>query len=92
MTIKQVETKVNELNNIRGFEKEVYSLDETGKFKANANVFYVDKSYGGYSLNQVAKNGKGSHARTLRSTKKELYEYIRYIIEGYYMAKRDGAV
>ena len=54
-------------------------------------MFYVDKSYGGYCLHQVGRDGKGSHARTLRSTKKELYEYVRYIIEGYCMAQRDGA-
>ena len=92
MTLRELQNKVNQLNKIRGFEKEVYYLDKAGTFKANPNVFYIDKSYGGYSLHQVAKNGKGSHSRTLRSTKKELYEYVRYIIEGYCMAQRDNSI
>tara|TARA_R110000803_G_scaffold182690_3_gene245076 strand:- start:216 stop:500 length:285 start_codon:yes stop_codon:yes gene_type:complete len=90
MNLKQLEIIVSELNTIRGFKKEVYNFDKTTKvLKTNPNVFYVKSSCGGYMLCQTGKKGKGSIDRTIKATKKQIYQFVHYMIEGYYMAKTD---
>lgn len=93
MTIKMLENIVKRLNEVRGFKTKTMEYNESkGCYVSNPNVYYISQAYGGYRLEQICSNGKGSKDITIRTTKKTLYELINMLHEGYCLAQNDAGV
>ena len=80
-----LENIVKRLNEVRGFKTKTMEYNES-------KGCYVSQAYGGYRLEQICSNGKGSKDITIRTTKKTLYELINMLHEGYCLAQNDAGI
>jgi len=89
ITINQVESLVDQLNQIAGENPQPY--DMTGKvgFRANVGTYLIDGAYGGWQLARI-NNERGGQSQPLGGgygTKRETYEKIRAFIRGFEAAR-----
>ena len=85
VTKKQLENKVNYLNDLTGNDREPYIFGQG----SNVGTYYIQGAYGGYQLQQIVNKSGG--ARTLLNTgyttKKELYNNINSFLLGIELGK-----
>ena len=85
ITKKQLENKVNYLNDLTGNAREPYIFGKG----SNVGTYYIQGAYGGYQLQQIVNKSGG--ARTLLNTgyttKKELYNNINSFLLGIELGK-----
>tara|TARA_R110002167_G_scaffold48318_1_gene142637 strand:+ start:352 stop:654 length:303 start_codon:yes stop_codon:yes gene_type:complete len=78
-TIKDLEYQVKRLNVRMGARIEKYlPYRKNGRLISNVGHFYINQSYGGYSLEKIVNDGGGCSDITIRTTKTQLY----YIVKG----------
>tara|TARA_Y100000310_G_scaffold82378_1_gene78989 strand:+ start:79 stop:552 length:474 start_codon:yes stop_codon:yes gene_type:complete len=84
ITIKQIERKINYLNEITGNPLKPYSWNKKEeKLTSNAGCYYWSGSYGGYKLEQICKGGGSSDPiYTGFVPKRELYNKICAFVRG----------
>ena len=85
ITKKQLENKVNYLNDLTGNARKPYIFGKG----SNVGTYYIQGAYGGYQLQQIVNKNGG--ARTLLNTgyttKKELYNNINSFLLGIELGK-----
>ena len=85
-TIKQLEQQIKYLNELTGNPLKPYTF----KKGANIGCFYIERSYGGYQLQQIVNKGGGCRTllNTGYTTKKELYNNLNSFLLGIELAKK----
>ena len=84
ITIKQIERKIDYLNEITGNPSEPYTWNEKEKKTvSNAGCYYWAGAYGGYKLEQICEGGGSSDPiYTGFVPKRELYNKICAFVRG----------
>ena len=84
ITIKQIERKIDYLNEITGNALKPYTWDKKEeKLTSNAGCYYWAGAYGGYKLEQICKGGGSSDPiYTGFVPKRELYDKICAFVRG----------
>ena len=82
ITIKDLHYVVSLLNDATGAEREPYTRDEQGQFRANVGTFRIDRAYGGFRLERIATEGGGARDISPRGTAREVYTFINGMLEG----------
>jgi hypothetical protein len=83
ITIKQLDSKVQTLNNLFGYESEPYGpRGEDGRPTINVGTFVLDVNGQGSRLCQMVGPQGGQRDLTLRGTARQTYEAIGAFITG----------
>ena len=81
-TIKDLEYLVQRLNVRMGVRLEKYlPYKKLGRLVSNIGHFYIDQSYGGFQLQKIVNEGGGCTDVTIRTTKTELYNIIKGMVD-----------
>lgn len=81
ITQKDLENRVQRLNELKGYPIEPYTQDVNGKHRANANNYHLSGAYGGVKLVQMCETGGCRDISTGGyGTKRELYNIINSMI------------
>jgi len=83
MKLEYLYKRVALINDLLDVPQEPYQSerDENGSLVANADVHYIDRSYGGYRLECMCKGG-GARDISPRLSKSQLAEWINAYIDG----------
>jgi hypothetical protein len=82
ITIKQIETLINQINIASGQAVEPYTRTN-GKLVANVGTYLISQAYGGCQLQQLVNEGGG--VREITSgyvSKKELFNQLQMFLAG----------
>jgi len=88
ITEKKLQHLIDYLNDLCGYDQTPLTTikKDNGDYKCLAipNVYHLDKAYGGYKLIQNVNKGGGVREIThTRSTKKDLFNKIKWLIKGF---------
>lgn len=82
ITNKMLESKIEQINNLSGFEgKSLWSLID-GNNVATVGMFYLGSEYSGVGLWVMVEEGGGIHDLTGTVSKRELWHYLKGYIQG----------
>tara|TARA_R100001015_G_C4614248_1_gene170062 strand:- start:240 stop:524 length:285 start_codon:yes stop_codon:yes gene_type:complete len=81
ITEKQLEKRVEYLNDLNGFKGHIYKRLKNGKVVQKGSGFQVGYAYGGARLEFMSSKG-GCSDVSPRLRKGELYDYVNGMIEG----------
>ena len=84
-TIKQLELLATELNKQLDRPLEPY-IKKDGKLTAQIGNFHIYQAYGAYGLHEMVSNGGGIRQTVELCTKKELYNTLHRLIQGFELA------
>ena len=88
ITINQVESLVDQLNQIAGENPKPYDTTKT-KNRANVGTYVLDGAYGGWQLARIC-NEYGAQSQPIGGgydSKREIWEKIRAFIRGFEAAR-----
>ena len=89
ITNKQLEARINWLNELTGSPAAPYTRDEDGKMIANVGNYHLSQQSGGSALNQMANESGGINDvfRSGHITKRELFDRIDAMMIGFRVGK-----
>jgi hypothetical protein len=77
VSIKDLQTRVNQLNKETGVINETYTKGKDGKYTANIGVFHLSQAYGGVALHRIMnENGGVTDIFGYHMPKRELMDRI----------------
>lgn len=83
ITEKILQSKVDYLNELTGNPLKPYALSDDGTYKPCAHNYHLDFAYGNVALTQMMTTGTGVRTILGRTTKRELYDQICALIQGF---------
>ena len=91
ITIKHLHRVVALLNDAVGADREPYTRDDEGRFRANVGTFRIDRACGGFRLERIASEGGGASDISPRGTAREIHEFIQAMLVGLDLAREVAA-
>jgi hypothetical protein len=84
ITKQNIEATIGYLNKLTNHPAEPYYKDDNGQFQVNPGVYYLQGAYGGWKLEQICEDGRGSNdpLSTGFCSKREVYYAIHNYIHG----------
>jgi len=87
ITIKDIERRLQYLNELTKSPLTTYTKDKDGKFTANIGNFHIYQAYGSIAIHRVSNEGGGVETIIALGTKKECYNQLNALIKGICISK-----
>lgn len=83
ITNKDIQNRLDHLNDITGHEREPYGDRKDGKINPNGGNYHLEGAYGGVKIVQMCKTGTGCQNITSGyETKRVCYQQLNAFIDG----------
>lgn len=87
ITIKDIEMRLQYINELTKSPLTTYTKDKDGKFIANIGNFHIYRAYGSIGVHRISNKGGGVETIIGLGTKKECYNELNALIKGITISK-----
>jgi len=88
ITIKDIEMRLQYLNELTKSPLTTYTKDKDGKFTANIGNFHIYRAYGSTAIHRISNKVGGVETIIALGTKKECYNELNALIKGIWISEK----